>query len=68
MYGRYRSTDIGWVGAADILNAAETPGWQYNGGWTRSRFWDVRYRRFEGGLGSSIFVPVFLDEIQALPQ
>jgi|GEM_PF-2370423 hypothetical protein len=68
MYGRYRSIDIGWGGVADILNAADSQGWKYNGGWTRSRFWDVRYRRFEGGLGSSICIPVFLDELQALPQ
>ena len=68
MYGRYRSADIGWGGVADILTAAESQGWKYNGGWTQSRVWDVRYRRFEGGLGSSICVPVFLDELQALPQ
>jgi NAD(P)-dependent dehydrogenase (short-subunit alcohol dehydrogenase family) len=68
MYGRYRSTDIGWGGVADILSAADRQGWKYNGGWTQSRFWDVRYRRFEGGLGSSICVPVFLDELHGLPQ
>lgn len=68
MYGRYRSTDIGWGGVADILSAADCQGWKYNGGWTQSRFWDVRFRRFEGGLGSSLCVPVFLDELQALPQ
>lgn len=67
MYGRYRSTGIGWGGVADILGAAKSQGWKYDRGWTQSRLWDIRFRRFEGGLGSSICVPVFLDELQTLP-
>lgn len=68
MYGRYRSTDIGWGGVADLLSVSENQGWKYDCGWKKSGFWDMRIRKFERGLGTSLCIPVFLDELETLPR
>jgi len=66
-YGRYRSTGIGWGGAADIMQEANSQGWIYDDGWCRAKFWDLRLKKFEGGLGQSLCVPIRLDEFDDLP-
>ncbi len=68
IYGRYRSTDIGWGGVADILKESDSQGWIYDGRWRRSPFWDCKLKSFEGGLGRSLCVPIRLDELESLPE
>lgn len=67
LWGRYRSTGIGWDGAGDILRGASSQGWLYDDGWRRAPWWDMTYPNFGGGLGRSLAVPIVLDELQALP-
>lgn len=68
LYARYRSTDIGWDGAGDILRGASSQGWIYDDGWRRASWWDVKYPNFGSGLGRSLAVPIVLDELQTLPR
>ena len=68
LFGRYRSSDIGWDGAGDILRSAGAQGWIYSGQWCRARPWDLRLPRFEAGLGRSLAVPIYLDDLSPLPE
>lgn len=68
LFARYRSDQIGWSGVADILSASDSQGWIYDGHWRRSSFWDYKWKRFEGGLGRSLCVPIRLDELESLPE
>ena len=67
MYGRYRSTDIGLGGVADIIRASDRQGWIYDRSWRKSQFWNLRFKLFKGGFGTSLCVPVLLDELEFIP-
>ena len=68
LFARFRSNEIGWSGAADMLSASDSQGWVYDGHWRRSSFWDCKWKSFRGGLGRSLCVPVRLDEFDSLPE
>ncbi|MFE8073414.1 saccharopine dehydrogenase NADP-binding domain-containing protein [Marinobacteraceae bacterium S3BR75-40.1] len=69
LFARYRSDEIGWSGVADILSASDSQGWVYDGHhWQRSSVWDFKWKRFTGGLGLSLCVPIRLDELESLPE
>lgn len=68
LFARYRSDEIGWSGVADILSASDSQGWIYDGHWQRSSLWDYKWKRFQGGLGRSLCVPIRLDELESLPE
>lgn len=68
LWGRYRSNQIGWDGVGDILGEAENQGWHYQQGWLKAPWWDIRTRRFPGGLGRGVCVPIHLQEVSKLPE
>lgn len=68
LWGRYRSDQIGWDGVGDILGEVGNQGWRYQGGWQKVSWWDMRTRRFPGGLGRGICVPIHLQELNELPE
>ncbi|MBF5054950.1 saccharopine dehydrogenase [Alcanivorax sp. 521-1] len=68
LWGRYRSDRIGWDGVGDILGEVGNQGWRYRRGWRKAPWWDVRTRRFPGGLGRGVCVPIYLQELSGLPE
>lgn len=68
LWGRYRSDQIGWDGVGDILGEVGNQGWRYRRGWRKVPWWDMRTRRFPGGLGRGICVPIHLQELNELPE
>lgn len=68
LWGRYRSDRIGWDGVGDILDESDNQGWRYQRKWRKAPWWDVRMRRFPGGLGRGVCVPIYLQELSELPE
>lgn len=63
---RYRAPEVGRAGLADILEAASDAAWIYVSGWRRAGLFEVRRQAWPGGLGTSLAMPVYLPELDAL--
>ena len=63
---RYRAPQVGRAGLADILDAVTDAAWVYADGWRRAGLFAVRRRAWPGGLGTSLAMPVYLPELDAL--
>lgn len=63
---RYRAPEVGRAGLADILDGATEAAWVYEDGWRRAGLLTVRRQAWPGGLGTSLAIPVYLPELDAL--
>lgn len=63
---RYRAKRVGRAGLEDILDGATNAAWVYDDGWRPAGFFEVRRKRWPGGLGTSLALPVFLPELDAV--
>lgn len=68
LFARYRDNDIGLAGIRDLLDVASTKPKVFNGRWKAASGFHVKWVRYPGGLGSGLSVPVFLPELERLPE
>lgn len=68
VYARYRDTDLGEGGAADILREAAEDPMLYRDGWRKAGPFDWRLPAFPGELGRSLSIPLRLPELTSLPE
>lgn len=68
LFARYRDGLMGCAGIQDMLESALLPARVYRRGWQRAPFWQFVRPLYPGGLGRALSVPLFLQELERLPE
>jgi NAD(P)-dependent dehydrogenase (short-subunit alcohol dehydrogenase family) len=68
LFGKYRDRNIGPSGIQDILNIILRAPKVFDRQWKTQHPWSIAFPRYPGGFGRSVSVPIFLNELESIPE
>lgn len=67
LFARYQARSIGAAGVRDILDQFTKTPLAYEGAWKKAGWWKAKIKRFPGGFGRAVALPLYLNELQNIP-
>lgn len=68
LFAKYRDRDIGRAGIQDILEVSSLKPKIFDGQWRTTSPWRMKWPQYPSGFGRGVSVPVFLQELEHVPQ